>query len=354
MTAREVRLLLPGPASTPTGGYGYDRRIAAGLPALGWRVIVHELPPRFPFPDEGAREAAARCLGAMPDDALVLADGLAFGALPELAARHARRLRLVALVHHPLHAETGLPAHEQARLFESEREALRAARAVIATGRHTAVAMRDSGLAAAMPDVVEPGTDAAPVRVRRDAADCRMLCVATITPRKRHALLVEALAGLRELPWTLALAGSCALDRDCAAALHARIAELGLADRTRFHGVPGDDELRELRRHCDLCVQPAAYEGYGMALAEAIAQGLPAVATRTGAAAELVGDAGVLLDPGAGVEAWRGALAGVLADPARREAFAERARARAASLPRWEDAVRALAAVLERVRGAGP
>ena len=80
--------------------------------------------------------------------ALLLIDGLAYGAMPEEAAAQAARLRLVALVHHPLGDEGGLAPAERQRLLASETAALAAARAVICTSPATARRLAEFGVAA--------------------------------------------------------------------------------------------------------------------------------------------------------------------------------------------------------------
>jgi glycosyltransferase involved in cell wall biosynthesis len=319
-------------------------------------VDVEALPAEFPSPGPRALAAAAACLERCVDGSLVLVDGLAFGVLPELARTHARRLRLVALVHHPLHAETGSDAARQRALFESERDALACARLVIVTSAATAAQMRESGLVQRLPAVVEPGVQRAPLREPRgeparagSAAHARLLCVATLTPRKNHLGLIEALATLRELPWTLRCYGSLTASAATVAAVRARIASLGLGERVELCGEIDGDALEQVRRDSDLFVLPSLYEGYGMAVAEAIAQGLPVIATRTGSAAALVGaDAGVLVEPG-DAAGLRAALRELLADPVRRERSAAAARARSAHLADWDAAAARFAALLAGV-----
>jgi glycosyltransferase involved in cell wall biosynthesis len=350
MTRPVLHVVLPGPVDTATGGYRYDRHMIAELRLLGWYVEVTSLPAEFPFPTARALGAAAALFASLPDGALVLVDGLAFGTLADEVRPQAGRLRIAALVHHPLHAETGLDTPRQRALFESERAALGLAHRVFVTSAATARMMCDSGLVAAPPLVVVPGTSPAPLRSPSNAAATRLLCVATLTPRKCHALLFEALAALRDLPWTLDCVGSADFDPPTAAGLRARLAASGLEERIRLRGECDALELRQLQLRADLFVLPSAFEGYGMAVAEALAQGLPVVATRTGAAAELVGtDAGLLVEPG-DLRGLTAALRTLLQDPSRREACATAARTRAASLPRWADSARLLAAGLDGMR----
>src|SRR5260221_4805695 len=128
---KSLFLVVPGRLETLTGGYGYDRRIVAGLTERGWSVAVRELDESFPFPTVHARQQTARVLASIPEGATALVDGLALGALPEEAEREAGRLRFVALVHHPLALETGIDSADAAALESSERRALAAVRRVI-------------------------------------------------------------------------------------------------------------------------------------------------------------------------------------------------------------------------------
>jgi len=350
---RACTFVIPGDWRTPTGGYRYDRRIVLALRKAGWDVDVCALGDGFPWPDAATRADAARQVAALADGKLVVADGLAFGALPELAHRHAARLRWVALVHHPLHLETGLADADRRALREQEQRALQAARRVITTSAATAADVAALGVPADRVAVVEPGTDPAPrhAAIRSDTAGgLRLLCVATLTPRKGHAVLLEALAVLQDLPWTLHNVGSTGRDPATAARLQAASGALGLAGRVHWHGEVDEATLAAHYAAADLFVLPSFHEGYGMAIAEALAHGVPVVTTTGGALAQTLPAAAGLAVPPGDVPALRAALARLLTDAAARTACAAAARIAAARLPGWTQAAQRFAAVLQGVR----
>jgi len=269
--------------------------------------------------------------------------------LDALAHAHAQRLRWVALVHHPLALETGLAAAQRLALQHSEMRALAAARGVIVTSPFTARHLgADFGVPPERIAVVEPGTEPAPLASGSADDGLSLLCVATITPRKGHALLAEALAGLKDRPWTLHCAGSLTMDPACADALARTIARHGLEQRIVMHGEQDEAGLRKLYQHADAFVLPSFHEGYGMALAEAIAHGLPVISTRAGAIADTVPpEAGLLVPPG-DLPALRAALQRLLDDAPWRAQLGAGARAARTRLPGWADSSARFAQALQR------
>lgn len=353
MTAH-CSFLVPGDLGTRTGGYTYDRRIIDGLSAERWRVDVLSLGEGWPVPDAAARASARRVVEGLPDGALAVVDGLAFGAMPELAAEHARRIRWIALVHHPLSLETGLADDMRRTLFESERQALAMASGVIVTSPSTGRALAAYGVAASRIAVIEPGTERALPATGSGSEVLSLLCVATVTPRKGHSLLVEALAGLLDRRWTLHCAGSLAMDPECTATLSASIERHGMRERVVLHGEQDEDALRALYASADAFVLPSFHEGYGMALAVALAHGLPVISTRAGAIPDTVpAEAGVLVPPGDGV-ALREALRRLMDDSVWRSQLAVGARAAGRLLPTWPDSAARFASALARFQGMGP
>jgi len=346
---RRVVFAIPGDLATATGGYAYARRLLHEWAGLGLEVAHLPLPGGFPAPDAGeiATAVAAMNAGAAPED-LLLIDGLACGALPESALAQLRA-PFVALHHHPLCCESGLAPQEAQRLFACERAALARARAVIATSGHSAgVLRRDFGVADENLTVAEPGTDPAPRATPAPGAPL-LLAVGALTPRKGFDLLVEALAGLRALDWRLEIVGSTQRDPATAADLDDRIARHGLQGRIALRGEIGAADLAAAYARSALFVSAARYEGYGMALAEALARGLPLVASRGGAAQDTIPDSAALkVAPGDGA-ALQEALGRALTDCALRKRLAAASWEAGQRLPRWRDTAMTVAAALGRL-----
>jgi len=341
MSPEAIAFAIPGAIETRTGGYAYDRRLIAGLRARGVLVRHLEWPGGFPTPTGADLAAAARSLAGQPDGSIVIIDGLAYGAMPDLAAGEGHRLRLVALVHHPLALETGAPAG----LVEPERRALRYAAAVIATSAATAETLRRAyDVPAERLVVARPGTAPALPAPRRG---CHILSLGTVTPRKGHDVLVAALGRIAHLPWRCTIAGSLDRAPATAANLRAQIAAAGLADRIALVGDVEDADA--LFAAADLFVLASRHEGFGMAYAEALMRGLPVIGTTAGAIPSIVPPAAGALVPPDDAPALAEAMARLLTDPAAREAASAAALQAAARLPRWEDTVSTVAGLLGRL-----
>jgi glycosyltransferase involved in cell wall biosynthesis len=337
---------IPGDLSTPTGGYEYARRLLHALPCL-----EHvPLPGGFPDPTGADLAETAERLAATPPDAILLVDGLALGALP-VACLEGVRAPIVALVHHPLYLETGLSGARRAVLHATERAALARAARVIATSTSTAALLSETfDVPGERITVAEPGTDPAP-RAAGTGAPPHLLAVGAVVPRKGYDVLVEALAGLRSLAWTLTIAG--ALDRDtrAVAALRAAVAAHDLTGRIMLAGAVDRARLDCLYAATDIFVSASQHEGYGMAAAEAMARGLALVTSTAGALAATVPDAAALKVGPGDKTALRAALRRMLTDTAFRTACTRASWAAGQRLPRWQDTARRVAEALRRVRG---
>lgn len=170
--------------------------------------------------------------------------------------------------------------------------------------------------------IVRCGVDtarfAAPAGGRDAAGPLRVLCVGRLVPLKGQALLVRAVAALRDqgVDVDLTLVG----DGPERPGLERLARELGVEDRVTCAGAVGQDRILARYHEADVFCLPSFAEGVPVVLMEAMACELPVVTTRTMGIPELVEDGvgGLLVAPGDG-EALAAALARLAADPALRE-----------------------------------
>ncbi|MFI0543850.1 glycosyltransferase family 4 protein [Streptomyces sp. WSLK1-3] len=357
MSLRSVHFVMPGGVDDPTapsGGNAYDRRVCLDLPGFGWQVERHAVAGSWPRPGAAARTELATTLRDLPDDTVVLIDGLVACGVPEIIVPEAQRLNLAVLVHLPLGDETGLEPGLALELDAREREVLRAVPAVIATSDWAVRRLvSHHGLAPERVHVATPGADIAPLASGTDGVS-RLLCVAAVTPRKGQHRLIEALAGAQDLPWSCVCVGGITQDPEYVAHLRMLIKKYGLQDRLHLAGPQAGAELDASYNAADLMVLTSYAETYGMAVTEALARGIPVLATDVGGLPEAVGRApdggvpGILVppeDPGALAAELRGWFGE--ADVRRRLKAA--ARGRRAALDGWATTARSLAGVLGRL-----
>jgi len=329
----------------PSGGNVYDRRVSDGLSAAGWDVREIVARGGWPRPDADALRGLGSSLAAVPDDGLVLLDGLVASEAAAVLVPESRRLRLVVLIHMPF-GRIEVPAEDEAAV-------LLHARAVVTTSAWTrALLLGRHPLDPANVHVAPPGADCGmPVAGGPDGD--RLLCVAALAPHKGQDVLVEALAGLAELAWRCTLVGSLDREPTYAERLRRRLADLGLDDRMELSGPRVGDELRRAYAAADLLVLPSRREAYGMVVAEALAVGLPVVASAVGGVPEALGTTAVgapgLLVPADDPLALRAALSGWLLDADLRRRLRQAALLRRSELSDWDATTRCLASVLRTV-----
>jgi glycosyltransferase involved in cell wall biosynthesis len=349
-----VHFVVPGDIddpARPSGGNTYDRRVCDSLVELGWSVYEHHVPGGWPRPDAPSFAALAGVLESIPDQAVVMLDGLIGSTAPEVLVPQARRLRLVVLVHMPLGHRPGDDMADEVRM--RERAVLSAATTVVTTsgwGR-----WRLLELYRLPPDrvqVAEPGVDASELSsVAGDGG--ALLCVATVTYGKGHDVLLDALETVLDVPWRCACVGS--LDRDPAFAedLRRRALDAGLGQRVRFPGPRTGPELDRAYAAADLLVLASRAETYGMVVTEGLARGLPVVAADVGGLADALGHGadGIrpgLLVPAEDPAAFGAALRTWLSDAELRRRLRRAAQQRRQSLPGWPSTASVLAGVLNR------
>jgi glycosyltransferase involved in cell wall biosynthesis len=280
-----------------------------------------------------AKSALAGVLGKVSEDSLVLIDGLVASTVPDVLVPQAHRLRLVILVHMPLENE-------------AEGAALAAAQAVITTSEWARDRLLELyPLVPQRVHVAAPGVDVTPVAPGSESGQ-ELLCVAAVTLQKGHDVLAEALTLIGDLSWKCVCAGSLTREPELVRRL---------ASQLNFAGPLTGAGLDEAYTKADLLVLPSRGETYGMVITEALARGIPVIATNTAGIPEALGHApdgsqpGILTERGDPV-ALSAALRQWLTDPVTRQRLRESARARRTTLTGWPDTVARVAKVLEEVR----
>lgn len=365
-----LALVVYGSLEQVSGGYLYDRQVVAFLRRRGVVVDVHSLraAPYFLCTLQNFQPRLRRLLrrgrsGGVLYDAVVLDElvhpsvFLAVGrSKPGCGAQPTPdRPPVFILVHHLNSDEAGPPLRRAAARV-MERRLLRGSDRLLVNSRTTEASVRRlvSGCPPAW--VCPPGCDLQgaplPLPGKPAAATARLLVTGNLIPRKGHDLLLQALAGLRELPWQLRVVGR-PVDRRYAAGIRRLAAASGLSDRIVFTGELSGAALAAEYAGADLFVFPSRYEGWGISLAEALRAGLPFVAFASGAVPELVGGAAPGLVAAGDVGAFREALRRLLAEPAFRAAEAERSRRIGERLPTWEQTGRCFHRALLEGTGCG-
>lgn len=339
-----LALVIYGSLDTLSGGYLYDRRLVEHLRRAGDTVEIVSLPWRS-YPahlmdnlDRGLRQR----LSTLPVD-LILEDELNHPSL--LAAnrslRRAGRAKIVSIVHHlrssELHPRPLLPLYRAV-----ERAYLRSVDHFIFNSRTTRAAVEALTGRAAPGVVATPAGDQAGCglsqeaiqRRARQGGPLRLVFVGNLIPRKGLHTLLSALRTVDAGPWRLDIAGAAV---DASYAGRMRSAARALGERVQFHGRVTDADLHALLARSDALVVPSTYEGFGIVYLEGMARGLPAVATRAGAAGEIVvdGESGFLV-PAGDARALADVLNRLAADRALLARMSAAARRRYDDFPTWE------------------
>lgn len=347
---RDVYFVVPDgidDPARPSGGNTYDRNLLRELGPHGWSAQERAVAGFWGRPGAASFAALEGTLGQIPDDAVVLLDGLIASTAPEVLVPQASRLRLVVLVHMPLGHR---PPDDDAP--RRERAVLEAATATVTTSawsRRRLIELYD--LPADRVRVAEPGAPAAEPASGTEGGEA-LLCVGAVTFEKGQDILLEALGSIAHLSWDCTCVGS--LDRDPALveSLGRRALDLGLGERVSFPGPRTGADVDRTYASADLLVHASRSETYGLVVTEALARGLPVIATDVGGLAEALGEGeaggrpGLLVAP-EDPAALADALSAWLGDAELRARLRRAARERRESLPLWSTTASEVARFLE-------
>jgi len=335
-----VGLLIYGSLNTVSGGYLYDRMLVDALRRRGDEVEIVSLPWRnyAQHLTDNLSIALDQRLRALNVDVL-LQDELNHPSLFWINRRlRPYRYPMVAIVHH-LRCSEQRPAWQNALQREIEQVYLRNVDGFVFNSQTTAASVRrllarrspawwiGCGARAALPAMLRrkpparmqlpsaldfsvlaypAGNRFAPVlsdddvvaRAKRPGP-LRLIFVGNIIPRKGLHTLIDGLAQVPRALWQLDVVGDMNVDPAYSRQIRRRISLFGLAGQVRLRGALSDTALAEMLTHSHALVVPSSYEGFGIVYLEAMGFGLPAIATTSGAAGEIItdGEDGFLAPP---------------------------------------------------------
>jgi len=326
-----LALVIPGPLDRRSGGYSYDLDLVLALQNAGHRVsvwslegVVSELPP----PGQEAVE-------------LAIFDALAHPLVVDFLETAATSFRKVALVHHLAWQDDppGDPRAPQKRALEARFLATMDALLFNSEDTRRSVAtLMGAGFfcpaACFRPALVVEPSSAGPAPPAQ-GQPFQLLFLANLAPRKNLLGLLQALVELRSvhpfLPWRLRVVGNQQFDAEYGASCREFAQSFGLAALVTWEDWIHPDGLAGVWASTHLLTVPSFHEGWGMVYAEAMARGIPSLASNTGGAAEAIGSAGLLVDVASPPEMAR-ELARWMTNPALQRELELRCRQRAAWL----------------------
>jgi len=181
----------------------------------------------------------------------------------------------------------------------------------------------------------------------RDWSPPRLLSVGRIVHQKGLDLAMHALGGLKDLDWEWSIVG----DGPQMPSLQSLAQELGIRDRVVFLGWQSRQQIVESYKESNVFLFPSRHEGMPNALLEAMASGLPVVATCIAGSEELVleGETGYLV-PAEDIEALQGKLKTILSDSTLRQQMGQASRRRVEETYRWESTAQQYVTLLEKVK----
>ena len=353
-----IGLLIYGSLDTLSGGYLYDRKLVEHLRQAGDSVDIVSLPWRS-YPAHLADNLSLRLYRRLRELSVdvLLQDELNHPSLALVNRLLRPRYPLISIVHHlrssEQHPRRLLPLYRAVErsylrtvdgfIFNSE-----ATRQAVAELRGESENLVPLGGVIAYPaadhlPVPDEGAAQELISARESSAGpLRILFVGNLIARKGLHHLIDALSRLPSADWRLDVVGDDTVDSAYAAAVRRQIGGAGLKGNIRLHGRVSDGELAQQYSAAHLLAVPS-YEGFGIVYLEAMAFGLPVLASVHGGGGELVGHGvnGFLVEP-TDVDGIAARLSAVAGDRERLALLGRNARERFDSHPRWADSAAAI------------
>jgi glycosyltransferase involved in cell wall biosynthesis len=277
-----VHFLIPGDYQTLTGGNIYNRNIIKGLKDRGYEIILNELEDDFPFPNEKTLARCRAVLNNIPQGEPIVIDSLALGSLLPVLMDFYGKYPIISLIHIPFAFNEDIAATQRDILAQQEKNVLTMSSAIVVTSNYTAKII--SGWLKFPPSiyVVPPGVEFERRKFYWPPYPQRLICVSNYMPNKGQYILLKALTSLKKLNWKLTCYGNKNFNPRYVDSLLSVVDKYGLGDRVLINNSVSGKELENAYLDSDICVLPSYFETYGMVLSEALAHGIPVIASTGG------------------------------------------------------------------------
>ncbi|MEN6624185.1 MAG: glycosyltransferase family 4 protein [Smithella sp.] len=306
-----ICFVIYGHLNQVSGGYLYDRMIANRLRSMGEKVEIISLPARnylFSIMDNISATKLSDTIAKNKTD-LLLQDELCHPSLFYLNQRLRKKWEcpVISVVHHLRSSEI----HPEWRIKfyrDAEKRYLKTIDGFIFNSKTTRAVLENflgedrlSVVAYPGGDHVNPAITNAHISERsRSFGRLKILFIGNVIPRKGLHTLVAALRRLPRHLWQLTVVGSLSMAARYAQRITRLIQDNGLKDQIHMTDSIDNEELANLLEGHHCLAVPSFYEGFGIVYLEAMAYGLPVIATKAGAVSEIIDDGteGFLVPPG--------------------------------------------------------
>lgn len=305
-----IGFVIYGHLDQVSGGYLYDRMIVNRLRSMGEKVEIISLPARnylFSFMDNISNNLSENIAKNKTD--LLLQDELCHPSLFYLNQRLRKKLKcpVISVVHHLRSSE--IHPEWQIKFYrDAEKRYLKTIDGFIFNSKTTRTVLKDFLGEEKLSIVAYPGGDhVKPAITDTDINDrsfifgpLKILFIGNVIPRKGLYTLVAALRRLPRHLWKLTVAGSLSMATQYAQQIRRLIQDSGLKDQIHMMDSIDNEKLASLLEEHHCLAVPSFYEGFGIVYLEAMAYGLPVIASKAGAVSEIINDGveGFLIPPG--------------------------------------------------------
>jgi len=260
--------LYPGNINTKTGGYIYAKNILQRAKALNFNLKAIQLSENYPFQKKNDIKTLKNILDKLSDDSVLVFDGLVYETIDKVID-NLKKFKIIVLIHHPLYLEFKNKLSKY--FFKQAMQLYPKANKIIVTSNETKnLITQKFKIDKQKIQIVEPGIEKLKkFKVKRDK-NINLLTVGSIIERKNYQYLINELRFIDNVK--LKIVGDTTRENECYNKLQKLISIYELEEKISFYSNVSTRLLSQLYSQCDFYISVSKYEGFGMALANALQQ----------------------------------------------------------------------------------